>query len=281
MLFNIGTVGFSNLKDTESRYQVIDDVIKHSTNKSFIETADENKFVENKKQYGKDIGVIVRGLQHDDRITVTGIVPYADSLKTLPISEIKIDKVNLEFVKEHQVVEDEYHVTFVNSQTDMEMTFYLQNVVEYLKNKNNKNGYFDGVNVSALAYGGKIVLPLADDDEFEEEYGLYSSLEEDEDDDEDLSIGDKIITEGNILEDMQEFFVQSQQLDTVYHVLGTINSIKTLKNQETNEKIYKLEVETMRMNLDVYINEKDLVGMPSKGMRFMGTCWLQGNIMIK
>lgn len=281
MLFNIGTVGFSNLKDTESRYQVIDDVIKHSTNKSFIETTDENKFVENKKQYGKDIGVIVRGLQHDDRITVTGIVPYADSLKTLPISEIKIDKVNLEFVKEHQVVEDEYHVTFVNSQTDMEMTFYLQNVVEYLKNKNNKNGYFDGVNVSALAYGGKIVLPLADDDEFEEEYGLYSSLEEDEDDDEDLSIGDKIISEGNILEDMQEFFVQSQQLDTVYHVLGTINSIKTLKNQETNEKIYKLEVETMRMNLDVYINEKDLVGMPSKGMRFMGTCWLQGNIMIK
>ena len=117
---------------------------------------------------------------------------------------------------------------------------------------------------------------------FEEEYGMYSSYDdEDEEDDDECTTADRIITEGNILEDMQEFFVQSQKLDTVYHVLGKIKSVKQLKNSETKEKIYKLEVETMRMNLDVYINEKDLVGMPTAGMRFMGTCWLQGNVMFK
>lgn len=277
MLFNIGTVGFSKLENTESRYQVINDVINNSTNKSSIETNDEKKFVENKKQYGNHIGVIVRGLQTDNKLTVTGIVPYADSVKKMPISDLSVEKVNLEFVKEQQVVEDEYHVTFVNQDTDMEMTFYLQNVVDYLKNKNNKNGYYDGVSVSALAYGGKIVLPLCDDDEFEEEIGLYSTYEDDEEDED----GDDIVAEGNILEDMEEFFVQSEKLDTVYHVLGKIKSVKELSNTTTKEKIYKLEVETMRMNLDVYINEKDLVGMPTAGMRFMGTCWLQGNVMFK
>lgn len=278
MLFNIGTVGFSKLENTESRYQVINDVINNSTNKSSIETNDEKKFVENKKQYGNHIGVIVRGLQTDNKLTVTGIVPYADSVKKMPISDLSVEKVNLEFVKEQQVVEDEYHVTFVNQDTDMEMTFYLQNVVDYLKNKNNKNGYYDGVSVSALAYGGKIVLPLCDDDEFEEEIGLYSTYEDDEEDDED---GDDIVAEGNILEDMEEFFVQSEKLDTVYHVLGKIKSVKELSNTTTKEKIYKLEVNTYRMNLDVYINKKDLLGMPSPGMRFMGTCWLQGNVMFK
>lgn len=278
MLFNIGTVGFSKLENTESRYQVINDVINNSTNKSSIETNDEKKFVENKKQYGNHIGVIVRGLQTDNKLTVTGIVPYADSVKKMPISDLSVEKVNLEFVKEQQVVEDEYHVTFVNQDTDMEMTFYLQNVVDYLKNKNNKNGYYDGVSVSALAYGGKIVLPLCDDDEFEEEIGLYSTYEDDEEEDED---GDDIVAEGNILEDMEEFFVQSEKLDTVYHVLGKIKSVKELSNTTTKEKIYKLEVNTYRMNLDVYINKKDLLGMPSPGMRFMGTCWLQGNVMFK
>ncbi|MCQ2910756.1 MAG: DUF3881 family protein [Clostridia bacterium] len=277
MLFNIGTVGFSKLENTESRYQVINDVINNSTNKSSIETNDEKKFVENKKQYGNHIGVIVRGLQTDNKLTVTGIVPYADSVKKMPISDLSVEKVNLEFVKEQQVVEDEYHVTFVNQDTDMEMTFYLQNVVDYLKNKNNKNGYYDGVSVSALAYGGKIVLPLCDDDEFEEEIGLYSTYEDDEEDED----GDDIVAEGNILEDMEEFFVQSEKLDTVYHVLGKIKSVKELSNTTTKEKIYKLEVNTYRMNLDVYINKKDLLGMPSPGMRFMGTCWLQGNVMFK
>ena len=277
MLFNIGTVGFSKLENTESRYQVINDVINNSTNKSSIETNDEKKFVENKKQYGNHIGVIVRGLQTDNKLTVTGIVPYADSVKKMPISDLSVEKVNLEFVKEQQVVEDEYHVTFVNQDTDMEMTFYLQNVVDYLKNKNNKNGYYDGVSVSALAYGGKIVLPLCDDDEFEEEIGLYSTYEDEEEDED----GDDIVAEGNILEDMEEFFVQSEKLDTVYHVLGKIKSVKELTNTTTKEKIYKLVVNTYRMNLDVYINKKDLLGMPSAGMRFMGTCWLQGNVMFK
>lgn len=282
MLFNIGTVGFSKLEDTEKRYQVINDVINHSTNKSSIVTGEEKKFVENKKQYGKDIGVIVRGLQADNKITVTGIVPYADSIKKMPISELFVEKVNLEFVKEKQVIENEYHVTFVNSQTDMEMTFYLQNVVEYLKNKKSKNDMFEGVYVSALAYGGKVVLPLADEDEFEEEYGSYALSDDIDDEDlEDETIANKIITEGNILEDMEQYFIQSQKLDTVYYVLGKIKSVKKLSNTETKETIYRLEVDTMRMSLDVYVNKKDLVGMPTVGMRFMGTCWLQGNIMFK
>lgn len=277
MLFNIGTVGFSKLDSTKDRYEVINDVINYSTNTESIETNDSKKFVENKKQYGKDIGVIVRGLQYDNKLTVTNIVPYADSVKIVPIKEISVEKVKLEFIKEKEVMDNEYHVTFINSQTDMEITFYLQNVVEYLKNlKNNKN-FFEGVHISALAYGGKIVLPLADDEDFEEQSGFYDGYDDEEmDDDEAIT---KIITEGNLLEDMEQYFIQSQALDTVYYVLGKIKSVKKLNNTETRETIYKLEVDTMRMIMDVYVNKKDLVGMPIAGMRFMGTCWLQGNIM--
>jgi len=277
MLFNIGTVGFSKLDDTDKRYKVINDVINNSTNTQFIETLDSKKFVENKKQYGKDIGVIVRGVQKDNKITVTNIVPYADSVKKIPIKEISIEKVNLDFFKGSQILENEYHVTFVNSQTDMKITFYLQNVVEYLKSQEDEKNFFEGVHISALAYGGKIVLPLANE-ECDECFGSYDASDDEEDDLDEEEMC-RIITEGNLLEDMEQYFIQSQKIDTVYYALGIIKSVKRLNNIETKETIYKLEVDTMRMTIDIYVNKKDLVGMPSVGMRFMGTCWLQGNIM--
>ncbi len=270
MLFNIATVGFSKLEDSNKRFTVINDVINNYTKMEYYDTDTEKKYVENKKQYGKNIGIIVRGLQQNDKMTVTNIVPYAETAKKINVKDVRIERAELELLAK-PVVENEYHVTITDILTNMKITFYLQNVIDYLKNNQRVRSTFNQVSISALAYSGKIVLPIAsEEEEYEEMSGEYCSADDE--------VVDRILKEGTILEDMEQYFIQSQKIDAIYHILGKIIDVKKTNNIETKEKIYLLEVDVMGMSLEVYVNEKELVGMPIKGMRFMGTCWLQGSI---
>ncbi len=61
-----------------------------------------------------------------------------------------------------------------------------------------------------------------------------------------------------------------------YIVLGDILYVDKMLNPLTEEWSYRLEVQTMGTLLGVYINPKDLVGVPQKGRRFLGEVFLQG-----
>lgn len=59
-------------------------------------------------------------------------------------------------------------------------------------------------------------------------------------------------------------------------VLGDILYVDKLLNPLTEEWSYRLEVKTMGTRIGIYINPKDLVGVPCKGRRFLGEVFLQG-----
>jgi hypothetical protein len=80
---------------------------------------------------------------------------------------------------------------------------------------------------------------------------------------------------------IEGYFLTDESADECYEVLGEIKSIETITNMLTNEKIYKFNVDSMGMVIDICINEKDLLGIPSIGMRFKGNCWVQGNIIFE
>lgn len=63
-----------------------------------------------------------------------------------------------------------------------------------------------------------------------------------------------------------------------YHILGEIKSVQKIKNEYTEEKVWRMNLECNDMNFDVCINGKDLVGEPEVGRRFKGSVWLQGYV---
>ncbi len=79
---------------------------------------------------------------------------------------------------------------------------------------------------------------------------------------------------------MSRYFIPVTLQDAVYAVLGEIVDIKERENSKTNELMYDFTLNVNDVLMDVVISKKQLVGMPSIGMRFMGTCWLQGKVIM-
>lgn len=66
-----------------------------------------------------------------------------------------------------------------------------------------------------------------------------------------------------------------------YQILGDIEDAEILSNYETGEQVYMLHVQvrgvTRGLMLEIFINEKDLLGEPAPSRRFSGTIWLSGS----
>ena len=85
--------------------------------------------------------------------------------------------------------------------------------------------------------------------------------------------------EEDFLSIMSGYFVPTTLVDATYAILGEITDIQNRKNTQTGEESYLFTLDVNDMPLEVLINKANLVGYPSIGMRFMGTCWLQGTIV--
>lgn len=64
--------------------------------------------------------------------------------------------------------------------------------------------------------------------------------------------------------------------DASYNVLGEILHVDKVLNPLSEEWVYRLEVKTMAASMGIYINPRDLVGVPEKGRRFRGTVRVLG-----
>ena len=63
-----------------------------------------------------------------------------------------------------------------------------------------------------------------------------------------------------------------------YLILGTITGFKLYNNELTREKSYNLKIDSIGLKFEVCLNQDDLVGEPMVGMRFFGSCIMQGQL---
>ena len=63
-----------------------------------------------------------------------------------------------------------------------------------------------------------------------------------------------------------------------YNIVAEILSVDKHINKFTNETLIDMRVETMGIQFNIVINEKDLQGEPQPGRRFRGTIWLLGEV---
>jgi len=192
---------------------------------------------------------------------------------------------------EVQSVDGEHIVIAEDMDNGNELVFSLQNPMEYT----------DGISVidrgtiklAGLSCDATIILPVAKDDlseelrreeERERREQLLKARQGDTKAIEDLELAEEetssIIQERLENEDfltvVEGFFMPSEDDDTQYCILGDITSVTRRTNTLTGESLYILSLNVTGSPIDICVNAEDVAGEPSIGMRFMGTCWLQG-----
>lgn len=283
----ISALGFSSYNTKEKAEKLVADIIE-APNTRYISNykTDEIK-VEYYKEYGKEFGLIVRGaLSSNEELTVYSLIPYAVGNQITDTHEIDVVKGDKK---------DVYNAYCEESKSGTPVSFFLQNVIDYLEIEDQEDVFIEGVRLVAFSVEGTVILPIEKDEEdvlLEEEEDVFREelLEKARQGDEEAMqiLEEEALESSEILQErlkdedllsiLEGFFVPLGDHDDIYSILGTIINVSETHNKMTEEKIYILCIKCMSLMIDVYINSKDIVGIPSVGMRFKGTSWVHGLI---
>jgi len=239
--------------------------------------------VEFDKEFGHNLGVKLRYTLNDSE----DMVGY--EYQPYYVGGTPKGYVNIEI----QSFDGEYIVIAEDTDNGNELVFSLQNPLEFT----------DGVSVfdtatiklAGLSCDATIVLPVLKDEtseqqrleeERERREQLYKARQGDVTAIEKLELAEdeisSIIQERLVHEDfltvVEGFFMPSDDDDTQYCVLGDITGVAQNTNSLTGECIYVLSLNVTGSPMDICVNTEDVAGLPSVGMRFLGTCWLQGSV---
>ncbi len=287
MILYIKALGFSEYDSKEKAEDLVTHIIEHPTDR-YVTSDNEGKVkIEYYKSYGKDFGLVVRGqLDEKEELLIHTVLPYAKGRYIMDTHEIDIventDKHNFSGYCEEQ-------------KSGTPVSFFLQNLVDYHDIELEENVYINGVKLTAFAVEGTIILPVEKDEDEEnleiaEQMIREELLNEARDGNEDAidALEEEALEATKVLRDrlkqedlltiLDGFFIPVGDDADIYSILGTIKDARKLINRTTREHIWRIKLLCMNMMYDVYINEKDLVGKPTKGMRFKGTSWVHGII---
>ncbi|MDF2612342.1 MAG: hypothetical protein K0S71_128 [Clostridia bacterium] len=288
----ITAVGFSKA-DTEYKIEdIVGEILDAPTKQIASRMKNSDILAEYSKVFAEDtyvmVRIVVKAGQKDTKIQVEQCEPYVESHHITQVEDLVVECVDDEYT---------YYAVCEEKETGMQFIFWLQNVVEYIEALNTKKT-FNEIKVAGLAMEGTVILPIEKNEEEEviekEEREklkvmIQRAREGDEDAKEQLEQEERELDEQlkermmeeDFLSIMSGYFVPTTLVDATYAILGEITEISTRKNKKTGEEMYLFVLNVNDMPLELMINKNILVGQPSVGMRFMGTCWLQGNIIVK
>lgn len=282
------SIGFKYLKNTNEVKSLLEDIIKHPDKKLTTEDEAGNVFAELRREYGEYIGISVCGTYMEDGdFHMDYYYPYFIGSGVSTEERVDIEK---------RYDRNAYAGVCDEMRVGVTLIFYLQNVVEYLKEYHEKNKKIPvNTTISALSAEGKVVLPVYKNEsqiKSGEKYSMNRShlmaaaRDGDEEAMESLTLEDidtysmisrRIMTE-DILSIVDTYFMPYGIESDQYSVMGEILDYYTLENPTTKEKGYILTLDSNHLIFDVCINQDDLMGEPAPGRRFKGIIWMQGQV---
>lgn len=203
---------------------------------------------------------------------------YNSLLKTHQLGDIKIDKIFLSALS----ISGRIILPVEKKNTEVDDSYV---------NKNKLNvGFIDDISA-------EIEDDYDDDDDDDEIGDIKSQLMDDIDDFSDglgkksISIGIGIKLPKDPVGD-QEMRLKDEDLYSIvetslvpygiecdkYQIVAEILSVNKKVNEFTNEILIEMRVDTMGLQFNLMINEKDLEGEPLPGRRFRGVIWLLGEV---
>ncbi len=289
MLLYIKALGFSEFNTKEKTEELVKEVIERPTMRHYFDLEEDAVQVEFYKSYGKNFGLVAHGeIDHKKELIVYSIVPHAMGRHIMDTQEIDVAPNKEEF---------NYSGFCEEKKSGTPVSFYLQNIVEYMGWQDDYDVGIEGVRLSLFAAEGTVVFPVdktmsqeeAENEEIENmireellkqaragDEAALDALEEDALEAAN-SLRERLKTE-DLLTVLEGFFMPIADSEDVYSVLGTIVEAKRLVNRVTKEEVWRIQINCMNIVADVYINGEDLIGKPSKDMRFKGSCWVHGKI---
>ena len=283
-------VGFGSIKSRSDEEKLINLVIDNATEKQVYRMSEERSIVELTMEVSEDTGVVVRG--ETDARGVFHVAHYFPFRRGNTITTEEPLFVN------KRVDTDAYTGMCDDYRLGVSLIFYIQNVVDYLKNPiQKKERRKCPVYLAALASEGKILLPVEKTvkeaekvkTDLKNRSALIAEAKQGNqeamqsltfDDIDQYAVVSRRIRKEDIYSIVETSFIPYGSESDNYSILGYINSVERQKNSYTKEEFYVMNVECNEMNYDVCIHVDDLLGEPAVGRRFRGNIWMQGKVEV-
>jgi len=261
-------------------------LVRNANDNYHAHSCDSGKiYVEFDKVFGEGLGVKLRYILNDDE-EIIGYEYQPYFVGGTPKGYVNIEIQNLD--GEHVVIAEDVD-------NGNELVFSLQNPFEYTSGVS----VFDSaaITLAGLSCDATIILPVLKDEESEKQRieeeserreqldlarkGDMAALQKLEQTEEALSdiIQERLVHE-DFLTVVEGFFMPTDDDDTQYSILGDITNIEERTNTHSGEKLYVFTLNVTGSPIDICVNADDVRGLPSVGMRLLGSCWLQGSLKI-
>ena len=283
-------VGFGSVKSRSDEEKLINLVIENATEKQVFRMSEERSVVELVMEVAEDTGVVVRG-----ETDVRGVFHVAHYF---PIRRGNTVTTEEPLFVNKRVDTDAYTGMCDDYRIGVSLIFYIQNVVDLLKNPiRKKERRRCPVYLSALATEGKILLPVEKTkkeaekvkSDLQNRSALIAEAKQGNqeamqsltfDDIDQYAVVSRRIRKEDIYSIVETSFIPYGSESDNYSILGYINSVEKQMNFYTKEEFYVLNVECNEMSYDVCIHVDDLLGEPAVGRRFRGNVWMQGKVEV-
>lgn len=282
-------IGFSDLKKTKEKEEILKLVLKDSTQKKMVEVSDEHTFFEINKEFSELVGIVVRGELNDNNEFITEYYfPYFEGSGVTTYEDVDVEK---------HAEKESYAGICDDVKVGVSLIFYLQNVADYLNELriSSINNRRVSVTLSGLSLAGKIILPVNKNEKQIKDKKKIASYRNrliaaardgDEEAIESLTLEDidtytmisKRILHEDVLTLVDTYFMPYGVESDQYSVLGEIMDFYYVSNRYTKEELCIMTIDSNELIFDICINKKDLLGEPLIGRRFKGNIWLQGKI---
>jgi hypothetical protein len=84
----------------------------------------------------------------------------------------------------------------------------------------------------------------------------------------------------DLLSVFEGYFLNLIEQSGIFSILADIHNVEEVTNEASKEKLYRLTASVTGINMTLYVNTEDVVGMPLEGMRIMGMGLMQGTVLL-
>lgn len=282
-------IGFSNINNRGDLDKIVGIVMNQPTVKYVTKLNDKTVLTEISKDFSERMGITIRG-EYDELgfFHLEHYFPHFRGQLVTAKEDVVVNK---------RVDTDSYTAMCDDLRLGVSLIFYLQNVIDYIDKKKEKEApsIIVPVTLSGLSVEGKVLLPI---DKSEKQIRnnkaetkfrnnlIAEAKKGNQDAIDSLTIDDidmyAMISRRAKYEDIYTIvdtsFVPYGAESDNYSILGTIIDSKMITNEFTDEHVYDLLIDCNDLTFNICINKEDLLGEPIVGRRFKGNIWMQGYI---
>lgn len=280
-------IGFSQFDTKKKVYSLLQLCSIEPDTRMYTTNGEDTLLTEYCKDFAPNMGIALCGeLDEGNQFYYDHYYPYFRGSHISSQEDISIER---------QASGSSYAGVCDDIRMGVSLIFYLQNVIEYVKIKNENRLPIRGttLTLSGLSFSGTIMMPINKNEHQIEKirkesisrnHLLQAARKGDERAIETLTLEDmdiyssisRKIHKEDIFSLVDTYFMPYGVECDHYSVLGEITECSKVKNRLSGEEIYTMSLSCNELNIDICINAQDIYGEPQVGRRFKGLIWLQG-----